>query len=217
MLYTSDAMLIQVSIQVDELQVEGAKEEMERAFSRYADYISTHTSQDMHARRLYQEYEKLKEEYEDLRHLYQATQYQISRESAVYFFSPQEEANLGSEEEIEALMEKGPCPEADYRLGWLMYIQGRYEFSRKFFVQALKKAEINNTEYPLAYLGLARVFIYYAENQDNNQNYIDEARDNLKKFNSEYEFGEEIEDKKRNFLYSELQERLIILTQASDN
>ncbi|MFA5480239.1 MAG: hypothetical protein WC002_07485 [Candidatus Muiribacteriota bacterium] len=209
---------IQLCFSVDQLEVEEARRSMETAFSAYANYISLHSSSDDYSKRLYHNYLNLKEKYDRLKEIFDASQYRTYEENIVYFFSAHEEAGLAEKKELEWVKNQGPVYEIDYRLGWFMYIQGKYDLAIRLFEVALKKAETEERKFPLANLGLARVYVYFAENDsDKARENAEKAKVYLDKFETEYFFTSSVADKKRDYLLKELKGRLNYLLLPSDN
>lgn len=202
---------------VDELQVNEAKKNMEKAFSDYASYISLNSVSDEYAKRLYHNYTSLKEKYETVKAVYEASRYKVDNSQIEFFFSAREEAGLSDTEEINYVMELGPVFEADYRLAWFMYINGQYDKAVSLFRICLKKSQIEENEYIPAYLGLARVYTFFVENfEERKSENLALAKKNLKIFKEKFIDSDDIRDKKRKYLMNELQNRLNYLSEPSD-
>jgi tetratricopeptide (TPR) repeat protein len=205
------------SLSVDELQVNEAKKNMEKAFSDYASYISLNSADDEYAKRLYHNYTSLKGKYETIKAVYEASRYKADNSNTEYFFSAREEAAMSDTYEINAVSEAGPVFESDYRLGWFMYINGQYEKALELFKLSIKKSEQENNVYYEAYLGLARVYTFLAENmEDRKVENITLAKKNLNIFKSNFINSDDIRDRKLKYLMNELQNRLNYLSEPSD-
>jgi|GEM_PF-4733493 len=200
------------ALTIDSLQVEEARKSMEKAFTDYANYISSHSSEDDYAIRLYHNYVNLKEKYEEIRDLYQASKYSAKDSEKEYFFSPHEEASLQTDDDIKDFLDEPPSYISDYRLGWLLYINGDYKRSLSLFDLSIKKATIDNIDFLLPYLGIAQVYLFLAERSPENKNeLVNRSKKAIDTFTSNYYYSDDIEDKKRRYLAEEIKKRLNFL------
>ena len=205
------------AITIDSLQVEEARKSMEKAFTDYANYISSHSSEDDYAIRLYHNYVNLKEKYEKIRDLYQASKYSARTDEREYFFSPHEEASLQTPEEIKDFLDAPPSYTSDYRLGWLLYINGDYKRSLDLFDLSIKKASINKVDFFLPYLGIAQVYLFLAEKSQQDKNeFVNRSKEAIETFRGNYYYSDDIKDKKRRYLSEEIQKRLRFLVFDSE-
>ncbi|PLX16194.1 MAG: hypothetical protein C0601_11270 [Candidatus Muiribacterium halophilum] len=205
-------------LSVDSLQVEEARKSMEKAFTDYANYISANSSDDDYANRLYHNYINLKDKYQKIKELYEASQYSAKGSEKEYFFSPHEEARLQTEEELTGFKTARPDHETDYRIGWLLYINGDYTRALKLFEYSIKKAKIENVDYYLPYLGISQVYLFLAEkSKDEKANFVNRSEKAISTFVSNYSYSDDINDKKRKYLAEEIKKRLKFLKSTSDN
>ncbi|MCK9226149.1 MAG: hypothetical protein M0Q02_13840 [Candidatus Muirbacterium halophilum] len=205
------------AVSIDELQVNEAKKNMEKAFSDYASYISLNSANDEYAKRLYHNYTSLKGKYETVKAVFEASRYKSDNSNIEYFFSAKEEAGLSDTDEIKSVFEQGPSFESDYRLGWFMYLNGQYEKSIELFKLSIKKSEVEGSVYMPAYLGLARIYTFLAENMEERK--VENtaiAKNNLNIFKQNFVISNDIRDLKLKYLMNELQNRLNYLSEPSD-